>query len=348
MATISSNDQLLLEALGGRLEPGKGWKVLMRGGHVLLLMPARASAMKAGANLYSPQRALARLVTMALLKLPLLWRFLPEVEWKWEEDSVMEKVLEKTGASVSAVLLGNPAHEGRRALVLTGEKNPKVVKVGVGEVAARLVARERNFLEEASLKHADVPKVRFACSGDDWEFFGVPFFRTNDDVGLPALFPMLQEWLEEERVPMSSLPGWQLLMSSALPGAKDLAEKCRGILLRPSLVHGDLAPWNLRRNDEGKLIPIDWEEGRESDVPCWDLVHFAFQGLALVDRKSSGEIREELENLMAKGDFAQLIEESGWSGKENLLFISYLVAMATEDLHVSALLSEQGRSVVKE
>ena len=347
MATISSNDQLFLEALGGRLESGKGWKVLMRGGNVLLLMPARASAMKAGASLYSPQRALAKLVTKALLKLPLLWRVLPKVAWQWEEDSVLGRVLEKTGAPVAAVLLGNPTHEGRRALVLTEERNPKVVKVGVGKVAARLVARERNFLEEASLKHGDIPKVQLACSGDDWEFFGVPFFQTGDEIGLPALLPMLQGWLEERRVPMSSLPGWQLLMNSKFPGAKDLAEKCREILLRPSLVHGDLAPWNLRRDDEGKLIPIDWEDGRESDVPCWDLVHFAFQRLALVDRKSSGEIKEDLKKLMAGGEFAQLIEESGWAGKENLLFTSYLVAMATEDLHVSALLPEHESSVVK-
>lgn len=39
-------------------------------------------------------------------------------------------------------------------------------------------------------------------------------------------------------------------------------------------VHGDFAPWNLKRTPDGHLAAIDWEAAEPSSLPLFDLVYF--------------------------------------------------------------------------
>lgn len=51
------------------------------------------------------------------------------------------------------------------------------------------------------------------------------------------------------------------------------------------LAHGDVAPWNLLRAQDGWVL-IDWEDSRVDAPPFYDLFHFLVQGAVLLRRPS--------------------------------------------------------------
>lgn len=69
-------------------------------------------------------------------------------------------------------------------------------------------------------------------------------------------------------------------------------------------VHGDFAPWNLRRVDEGKLVAVDWEEARQAGLPGTDLIYFCLIQDFLFCRntpdKTWRRIREFLQSSLAR------------------------------------------------
>jgi len=340
MVKIHPKDGIFLESLGGKPTEGKGWKALRRGGHFLLMMPATSESIRAGARLYSPQRKLAKLATSAILKGP-GWRWLPHLDWNWRRGSPLDELLQGTEIPVGAILLGNPLPEGRRALILTDERRPRILKLGVGAAASELVARERRFIETNCSRSDLIPSLDLKMGGDNWEALGIHYFEEGEKAGLSEIAGKLGTWLEKDFQPMSHLPGWKKLATSSHPAAASIAERCRNLSLRPSLVHGDLAPWNVRRKSNGEVVFIDWEDGRVSDVPCWDSLHFIFQQAALVRRLRGLKLETEVRKAMGEGEFSKLIKMSGWVGHEDLLFASYLLGMATEDSLASALLESK-------
>jgi len=57
-------------------------------------------------------------------------------------------------------------------------------------------------------------------------------------------------------------------------------------LIKKTLLHGDFAPWNIRKKYDGELFVFDWEFADESGVPWLDALHFEFQLSILVDNNS--------------------------------------------------------------
>lgn len=335
--TINGEDQRFLHALGGEIHSGKTWKLFERRGRVLLIMPAKGSSARTGSRLYSPQKSLAKIFTALALRSP-GWKLLPGVEWNVDEASPLGSLMAKGSFQVGAVLLGNPTQEGRRALVLTDEAEPRVFKVGVGNPASGLVLKEREFMRSSSGRVAEIPDLVFSGGGEDWEAFGVPYFSSGPEVALTEVVSLLSGWLESEARLFRDLPAYEIISNSDFPETREILDACHEIELKPSVVHGDLANWNIRRRNDGTITLIDWENGRAGDVPCWDAVHFVFQQAALVEQRSSLEIRERVMTAMETEELALLISDSGWLGNERSLFASYLIAMATETHHVANLL----------
>ncbi len=50
--------------------------------------------------------------------------------------------------------------------------------------------------------------------------------------------------------------------------------------------HGDFAPWNLKIQNTGILIAIDWEDAQRNGLPLQDLIHFIFIQAYLFNEKS--------------------------------------------------------------
>nr|NJM03237.1 phosphotransferase [Desulfobacula sp.] len=40
------------------------------------------------------------------------------------------------------------------------------------------------------------------------------------------------------------------------------------------IIHGDFAPWNLKRLTNDEITAIDWEDSDLNGLPLWDLSHF--------------------------------------------------------------------------
>jgi len=63
-----------------------------------------------------------------------------------------------------------------------------------------------------------------------------------------------------------------------------------------SIVHGDLAPWNLI-TDETNVWLLDWESATRTRRPLWDLAHFVIQSAALL----GGDVTETARTLTGRG-----------------------------------------------
>jgi thymidylate kinase len=72
-------------------------------------------------------------------------------------------------------------------------------------------------------------------------------------------------------------------------GLDEIASICtalvRGECTGVSVIHGDMAPWNLLRGESG-IVLLDWESARRRRAPLWDLAHYVTQAGALVGRHS--------------------------------------------------------------
>lgn len=55
---------------------------------------------------------------------------------------------------------------------------------------------------------------------------------------------------------------------------------------RPPLVHGDFAPWNVRRLHDDSLVVVDWERCSTGPRPMVDLAHFVVSQAVLVGNRS--------------------------------------------------------------
>ncbi|MGC6427506.1 MAG: phosphotransferase [Akkermansiaceae bacterium] len=285
-------------------------------------------------ELYSPQRLVAKVVAGLLLGPLGLWRFLPSFQWGGKPEALLAKILAKSATEAEAVLLGNPEHLGRRAVILGAGK---VLKIGVSGEAAKLVLSESEFLRENGNGRDGLPSFSGSYREGGCVALAMPHYA-DGELSRKQLIELVQRWLSAEEVSIETLKGWQMLAESPHEEAKEVIRRCQGILLLPSLMHGDLAPWNVRVDENGKPVLIDWEGGRERAIPGWDLVHFVFQTLVLVEKKSPEDTHKAVMNFLKSSEVDSYLELSGWKDHEDVLFMSYLVAMATEDSHISPIL----------
>lgn len=61
----------------------------------------------------------------------------------------------------------------------------------------------------------------------------------------------------------------------------------------PGFGHGDFAPWNVLRTDDGWVV-IDWEDSVEMAPPFDDVIHYVVQGHALLGRPSAQELLDAI------------------------------------------------------
>lgn len=67
------------------------------------------------------------------------------------------------------------------------------------------------------------------------------------------------------------------------------------------LVHGDLAPWNLVRTVDGRIVVLDFEHARWGSEPGFDLCHFLVQSGALLGSVSPADVLDELHRSVGSG-----------------------------------------------
>jgi hypothetical protein len=112
-----------------------------------------------------------------------------------------------------------------------------------------------------------------------------------------------------------------------LRSAERLFEASRGLTFHAAVVHGDFAPWNMRR-DGSSLRVFDWELGYELGPPAWDIFHFLVQVGGLVYRRSAVRILADIHAVFRGPSACEYLRAAGIASNSlPILLAAYLVAM---------------------
>lgn len=333
MTRPTDDDSMVKALFGGSVGSGGRWRCLARGGHLLLLV--RDGAPGTALQLYQPQRTLARLFRGFLA---IAWRagaprLLKTVMLDVHEGSPLSALKHETHMEPQAILLGNPEQGTRRALVLTSDPrgNSFVTKVGTHPKAVEAIRREQGFLTKIGGGYPAVLRCESALDGDSWAAFTVRNLR-GKAVGIrdhAEILGILDKWLDKGgRKPLQEFSRWQEVVAgwTDSESLNQLRSAGRNICVTATLAHGDLAPWNLLRDERGGIFAIDWEDGDDCGIPGWDWVHFVYQVATLVDRKTASETAARLVSVVQSPESRTYLGKAGWTGSENWLLMTYLSA----------------------
>ena len=337
---MNQADRDFLRAMGLKISSEAAgcisWRAFCRNGSVLMILPDGPEDFREGLSLYQPQRKLARLVVRALRQFPVLRKSLQQVWLKVETSKAVSCIIDDTDSSLTGVLLGNPKQKERRALLLLQDKGgeKRVAKLGVTPAGNNKIVREAtllNSLRDHEIGQSGIPGLGRQWSEEDWSAFTVDFF--GGEKGAPfsksEVVSILEKWASKnQNADFLKSVSWRDVSGHLSDTEMGIAGNLK---LRSSLRHGDFAPWNILRDEEGVPVVIDWEFGLENDVPGWDLVHYLILEADLVERKTPQEALEgTIEALKGVDRIRQFLEFVGWAGHEHLLVKSYLLSMGDQ------------------
>jgi hypothetical protein len=190
-------------------------------------------------------------------------------------------------APAPAVHIGTPGLRRKLAVGLVDRASAEVevvVKLPLGDDAGEAILHEARMLRRLDESHpglaprvlAEMPErgvaaqtpvrgrptgPRITAAHLDWL---ARLVEAGDDRSL-------DDWREAFAARLAAT-GACAVDRPLLPAAIDLLGSAEA--LPRCWVHGDLAPWNLKRVARAQLVAIDWEEARAEGLPLFDLVHF--------------------------------------------------------------------------
>lgn len=313
-------------------------RVLRRGGQPFLYLPTHNRAAARALDLYPAQTCKARLAK-TLLTLSYRFSFLSrgggETFLLPAQNLFLASLALTAGLPTGqipefAVLAGNPHAPGRRYVFLlfdTDAKPVAVVKAGHTERARELIQHEAALLRELGGKQSALPKLRDETVCGKVAAFSTDFIADTSPSGdcTEMLAAILSAWLDESReVSLSELPAWQrLLQTEAAASLPECVRTLTSRRVRPALMHGDLAPWNVKVA-EGRWTVLDWERGERVGVPGWDWLHFVLQPAILVQRAAPASMLAKLERLFATPAFVRYATQAKIAGQEWSWAAAYL------------------------
>jgi len=205
---------------------------------------------------------------------------LAEIDWRLLGWS-------KAVSPVPVVYVGTPGVSWKAVIHLVDPGSgacDAVVKVPLAESAKASILREADTLELLAdegcpcaprLLHVD----RQRCVSTQTAFNGKAGGRKFTAQCADALRSLMltgestalaghaAEWQEQLSWAADFQPGTDTLDAA-------LAELCDPEPLPACWIHGDFAPWNIRRLPHGCVGLVDWEEGERSGLPLQDALHF--------------------------------------------------------------------------
>lgn len=362
----ASFDSPLRELFGCEVTSGplveKRFRFLNRNGRMLLALPISNSEAVAAIRLYAPQRAAARIASRILrlllragFPLPLrttalqipaedpLSLFLGTLSARWgDRDNGL------------GILAGNPNANGRRfvMLLLEAGRSIAVVKAGIGEAAQNLVAAEADFLS-ANAPVGVARPIAVLKSARVHAFAMLPLAgEAPHGASAGDIHRVLAPWIGTSERRLSELAVWEKVRAESGDSPIWVAH-CKGAesnLVRPSVVHGDFAPWNIKVNPETLAWQVyDWERGENCGLPGWDWIHFVVQHAVLVNRESAREVVSRIDGLFTSPEFRDYAKKASIEGSERAILCAYLLhcvnsGQQTEGLEtLKAVLESQAR-----
>ena len=336
------------------------WFMLSKRGHPWLLLPGERKLACQALDLYPAQTAKAR-AARQVLRLALGCGWYPRsrtLDLARCPDSLWEQFLQRLAGGhrmpVWVSLAGNPNATGQRLVILVFDPKGSpgwVVKVGVGGRAAVLIAAERSILQQLPSTTPGVPVLRGEFSVGDLQAFALDYAlgaapKAPDDAA-PAT--LLRQWIQPgDPQAVTEWPVWRALREQCqnhpwFTAGQAAVAKQR---VRPVLMHGDFAPWNIRvAPTDGRWLVLDWERATLQGIPGWDWFHFVIQPEILVRRRPVADIVQRLRGLLRGPEFQEYARATLISGIEVQLLRAYLayqvcVIQPTEGVAVTQQLLE--------
>lgn len=311
-------------------------RVAQKHGRDLLVLPPDSRVAARAMDLYPAQTPLARAARAALklalragIPVPLRRERLSLAR----ESDLFSLVRELSGGADLprfAILCGNPDAAGRRFVVLvfdTRGEPAAIAKIGIDSAARELIDREAKFLAEA-IAQPGLPRVVAKRDGSAFSVLALDFIngaaaRANDGSAMGAL---LLPWIDVRReLPLREIPAWQRLVAAAGEFAPSL-DALGARRVRPTLFHGDFAPWNVRWDRvSGRWVAIDWERSESVGVPCWDWFHWLVHVSLLVRRERGSRCFTFINRALEAADFSTYAQTAGCAGIERKLLAAYLL-----------------------
>ena len=305
-----------------------GYRMLRRDGRPLLLLPPAPAAAALTLGLYLPQTAKARVAVSALRlanRLGLLGVVLPSASPPTDDATPSDHAKPFSQADLDAgrigVLLCNPSHGGGRFIAVRAGDAPSIVK-GAARPQAASLEQERAILGRlAALGLPGVPSV-LSDGGDATSYwFEMPHYARAEVESVADIHAirLLESWMGGETVnPLEAEPLRSIVAASGAQalGSGEL-ERLSMLRIRRATMHGDFAPWNLRKGAEG-LVAIDWEWGRRDGLAGLDLGYGLLQEALLVKKLSLEAALQFAGRLAETPACAAYLQQAGWGGALDL------------------------------
>jgi len=287
---------------------------------VALGLPKNRKLASEVVNLYRPMKWKARVVASALGVFVKLGGAFLFGSRRAEEGKAEIPWL--TNASSIGFLGCNPEH-GLRCVALSQESDGpiKVTKFAIGENLKPVLA-EGEFLRKIDGKYAGVPWFGGRDEGKGWAAFYTGYVSKVGPrrVGGKSVINLLRGWLGTRSVALGDIDWLRPILFKAAPAIK---EKLKREEVREALVHGDFAPWNLRRNDTG-LVAIDWEWAHYDGFGGLDLGHGMIMEAVMVNGLSGENLIVEILSKAGRAEESSYLVESGWNNVNLWLSLSLL------------------------
>lgn len=332
-----TDHDIISQALAALGAEGGEFYLLQKGGKALLALPRNKEAALIALSLYQPQRPFAKLM-VAGVKVAIRFGVMPLVL----KRVLLERGLQKSGirgpelrTETVGVLLGNPDHVIRRAIVsFQGRKGFEVAKIAFGKKGVALMEREAATLASLPPGVVGIPHFLGTHHQEEAGVMRMPYLR-GGALGIknPEYYlNLLQAWLLEEKArPVESFSEWDqiksVLSGQLKPPGLEALKRLAGLRVKPAIRHGDFAPWNLIRDEEGEVFALDWEWGVPCGISGFDLIHYLTQELRLVQRLPAPDILVSLRRTLQSAPFENYLDAAGWKGQgpecfDNLLLVA--------------------------
>lgn len=339
--TVRPALETLFAGPGGGRPVAFRWRLVARRGRPFLLLPAEARRVPAGLQLYSAQRLRAKIwrrLLPAVFGSPFAG-FFPAVRFDADSRSAFLRFLaEQAGVPAEQVAVGSVKFSefgGRsRVVVLLCDESgrpARVVKAGLNGAGRAATEREADFLAQLPASKLGCIRLAGRFASPEVVAFATEYFPGTspfDDAGLEHLF---HDWLDTTAaVPLGGLPAFAALAAAADGGPdaevwRRLRAALAAVPVRPTLYHGDFAPWNIRVVNARNLQAFDWERGSTRGVPGWDWFHFTVQTAILARRHPAARAAAEAEQLLHSPRFQKYAAAAGIGGCARPLLLAYLL-----------------------
>ena len=307
------------------------WVKVTRGGFLLLALPASKRLAHATLNLYQPQKWKGKCLkyTLQIMISLGLHRLLPKFEIVIGNRGVFAGLDEMTSRGELGFLLSNPDSDTRNLIgVYDIGGNLCVVKAGCGG-AADVVAKEYDSMRQFADEVGVIPKCHGLIKLSGGVAYVAEFVQGESPCGLEEdskVLMLLGQWLDggvKKRA--SELNCWREISSSPEYNNQGELAALENVELLSPVMHGDLAPWNIKLTPLGEIKVLDWESAERSGFPGWDWLHYHIQRMILVQENEPVEVIRECKRLMITSPFSSYIEKAGLKGLEFEMLVSYLL-----------------------